>query len=101
MSYKVVNQFSSCPLKNIEKLQEIAFNCYHEHPNKDVFTLEILVATIVNNQSVVYQISPYNDFEIITSVLSPSERAILTGGIKTSEAFESAYSALVKDHSVD
>ncbi|PPA85013.1 hypothetical protein C4A75_09555 [Brevibacillus laterosporus] len=101
LSYKVVNQFSRCPLKNIEKLQEIAFNCYNEHPNKDVFTLEILVATIVNNQSIVYQISPYNDFEIITSVLSPSERAILTGGIKTSEVFESAYSALAKDHSVD
>ena len=89
ISYKIMNQCIKFKNKSIELLQELAI-LYHD---KKSF-LEIVVGTIKNNKTIVYQISSYNDFEIIEKTIKGNDIGLWTGGIRTTECFDFAYQEL-------
>lgn len=88
ISYSIINEFNNSIIKNVDILQAIAKNKYID----DSSFLEILVGVIENNSVVVYQISSYDNFNIIRKTVNDNELGIWTGGLKTQESFDIAVS---------
>ena len=99
---KFLNQCS----KSINDLKNIAKEYYEDYIiNNNIvsetFLLDILIGNIKHKQSIVYQISPYNDFQIIErKILLHNQFGIWTGGIKTRELFNIAHINLVNNKTI-
>lgn len=97
---RVMNLFTTEPSRTLEKLQQIAlaenrdYLARHPAQNKPgKLQLEIVIGKIENGQSIVYSISPQDDHQLRKRVLQDATQyAIWTGGIKTREANEKAFS---------
>jgi hypothetical protein len=53
--------------------------------NKDVYSIELFITKVKNGKSIIYQISEYNNFEIIEHIIDLNNIKILAGGFKTKE----------------
>jgi len=105
LSYTIIEEFKKQPFKDIKTLREIASHYYHVYKINEAcegFDLDILIGEAFNDHTIVYQISPYYNFEIIESVISNTEEvAIITGGIKTQESFDLAYEKLLSQMKIE
>lgn len=89
----IVNEYCKSNL-TIVSLKDIArkkYTNYIKNNDDQSFILDILVGCFENNESVVYQISPYNDFHIVKRNVNNGDIGIWTGGIKTKESFNLTY----------
>lgn len=89
----IVNEYCKSDL-TIVSLKDIArkkYTNYIKNNDDQSFVLDILVGCFENNESVVYQISPYNDFHIVKRNVNNGDIGIWTGGIKTKESFNLTY----------
>lgn len=75
-------------VNNVHRISEIAINETAYSPMNDEYAVEIIVAKVFNNKSIIYQISSYNNFEIIEKVFLEEGMYIYTAGIKTNESLE-------------
>lgn len=80
----------------IQFAQKISIQKYQEYiENKRIkqneFALELVIGVLEDNQSVVYQISPYNNFDIVRRTVEQNQLAIWTGGLKTEIAFKTMH----------
>jgi len=94
IAHTLINKYIDSNIKSVELLRELAIELFD---NK--FMLEIIIGTIKNNKTVVYQISSYNDFEIIERTVKNKEIGLWSGGIRTKECFNIACSELRKGKS--
>ena len=83
---ELMTQYINYKNKSIQTLKELAIELYN---NKDM--LEVIVGGYESGRTVVYQISSYNDFEIVKRNVCGDEIGLWTGGIKTNECFDFAY----------
>jgi hypothetical protein len=97
LSYSIINTYKNSNNYTIDNLYNIIKQKY-----KNEYCLDVLVASIENGLSVLYQISPYNNFEIIKKQIDNSnDFAIWTGGIKTKECYNSAYNYILKRNTIE
>ena len=89
------NDFSIMSLKNW--LVEM-----YPYKNKDktVYDVEILIATFKNNRTVVYQMSQYKNYDIISFEVSDAGVQILSAGIKNAECMSFAENELLNKSDV-
>lgn len=80
-SYSIMLDFYNIEQKTVEKLQEISKT---QIINNNIM-VEILVATIENKIPKLYQISSYNDFNIVELTVNNDELGVWSGGFKTEE----------------
>jgi hypothetical protein len=101
LSEQIMSVFSTSINKTLTNLKNISQFLFNTFDNKDdtSFPVDILVAKFENEVSVVYQLSPYNDFEIIKNIVKEGI-GIWSGGLKTEEVFELALNHLQKGLSV-
>jgi hypothetical protein len=90
LSEKIIDTFKSSNEKSINSLKLITSKLCKHHDIVSSIPIDIIVARIEENQSVVYQISPYNSFEIGSKKVEIDDIGIWTGGLKTEKAFDTA-----------
>lgn len=95
IAHTLINQYINSDSKSIELLKKLAIELFN-----DKFMLEILVGSIKDNKTIVYQISSYNNFEIVEKTVKRNETGLWSGGIKTNECFNSAYEGLIGNKSI-
>lgn len=101
LSYLVMGYYQLDSDKSINALAMIAKELFNIYANSE-FALDIMVCKIQNGKSIVYFISPYNDFKVIKQELNyPDQYAIWTGGIKTKESFDIANQMLLRGSSIN
>lgn len=83
---------------SIEEIRDVAKDYYQLLSNDSM--IDILIGTIVDDKTVLYQISPYNNFEIIERKVNIGEIALWTGGIKTNKSLEKAYDLIKQKNTV-
>lgn len=94
LAHKIITEFKNSRVRNIEMLRIISQKYYKEYINNKIINtennlvLEVIVGTIENNQTVIYQISPYNDFDVIIRKVPKNSIGLWTGGIKTEESYK-------------
>lgn len=92
LSYKIIESFNNSNDKSINYLKTIAEYYYNKYQSKDSdISLDIIVGIVEDNQSIIYQISPYNNFNIIKKQVNYGEIGLWVGGIKTNECYNYAY----------
>jgi len=85
-------------INNLKYIAEYYYNEYIKNNNIPInnFILDIIITTFKNNKSIVYQISPYNNFEIKKSIINNiNDVGIYIAGIKTQEAYNLTYKNLM------
>jgi hypothetical protein len=82
---------------SIENLQQISIDLSKKLKCTE---LDVLMCTYKDNQTVVYQISPYEDFNIIQRKVKIDETAIWTAGIKTEECLDVAYENIINQKNI-
>ena len=89
------NDFSLISLKNwlIEMYP-------YKNKDKTVYDVEILIATFKNNRTVVYQMSQYKNYDIISFEVSDAGVQILSAGIKNTECMSLAENELLNKSGV-
>ena len=89
------NDFSLMSLKNwlIEMYP-------YKNKDKTVYDVEILIATFKNNRTVVYQMSQYKNYDIISFEVSDAGVQILSAGIKNAECMSFAENELLNKSDV-
>lgn len=87
-AYKIIDIYSGSDIKTKENLQYIA-SLYCNNKT----TIEIVMAEInkKENRIDVFQISSYNNFEIIEKKIKKGDLGLFAGGIKVEECFNNAY----------
>lgn len=93
--YSVMEQFQQSRNKSINQLRQIIVQSYAGQ------VIEIVVCKHDGKQTVVYQLSSYNDFvPVIHTNIPQGGINILTAGIKTRESYESAYESILHGRTV-
>lgn len=89
------DDFSLTTLKNwlIEKYP-------YRNNNKTIYDVEILIATFKNNRTVVYQMSQYKNYDIVSFEVSDAGVQILSAGIKNAECMSFAENELLNKSGV-
>ncbi|WP_336779824.1 hypothetical protein [Paenibacillus illinoisensis] len=93
--YSVMEQYQQLLTRNIEQLREVITHSYAGQ------LFEIVVCEHDGIQTVVYQLSSYNDFvPVVHSNIPLGGTNLLTAGIKTKEAYEVAYTNILHGRTV-
>jgi hypothetical protein len=93
----IIKEFNNNTSHTIESLRNIAKSLYNIFPkNKDEINLDIIAGEVINGKSVVYQISPYYNFEIMKKTVTDGI-GLYTGGIKTEDSFNQMYLNLINN----
>ena len=89
------NDFSLMSLKNwlIEMYP-------YKNKDKTVYDVEILIATFKNNRTIVYQMSQYKNYDIVSFEVPDAGVQILSAGIKNSECMSYAEKELLNQSGV-
>lgn len=89
------NDFSLISLKNwlIEMYP-------YKNKDKTVYDVEILIATFKNNRTIVYQMSQYKNYDIVSFEVSDAGVQILSAGIKNAECVSFAENELLNKSGV-
>lgn len=111
LAANVMSEYESKPNRSLESLQEIAHRQCTDYEEKkpeirsrNKLFLDILIAEYDKTRlhTVVYSISPYNDFEIVERILnSPTSVAVWTGGIRAREANDATMDKLERTSNID
>lgn len=97
LSSEIVDKIKKYNTDDVNEIKAIAKSSYNNFDNTDEFTIDIALAKVYKGKSIVYQISPYNNFEIVEYIVDkPSDIGIVSGGIKTDEVFNTAYEKIKK-----
>jgi len=94
IAHTLIDKYIDSSIRSVELLKALAIELFD-----DKFMLEIIIGVIKNNKTIVYQISSYNSFEIIKRTVKNKEIGLWSGGIRTKESFNIAYSELKKGKS--
>ena len=90
ITYEIIETFKQQEDKTINKLRDLAIR--HSSSNG---MIEIMVGIVDDNFSCVYQISSYNNFEIVKHIVTDlSDIGLWTGGFKTKECYKLAHEGL-------
>ncbi|WP_339797871.1 hypothetical protein MKY19_22755 [Paenibacillus sp. FSL R5-0744] len=93
--YNLVEKFSKEEVKDAAVIRKLLITSH----NGEV--VDILLCEFKDNKSVVYQVSPYNDFEIVCfSDIPIGGVNVVTAEIKTKESYKLAYENLLHGKSV-
>ncbi|MEK3749011.1 hypothetical protein NYE25_12260 [Paenibacillus sp. FSL E2-8871] len=93
--YDLVEEFSKEKFKDATVIRNLLIT---SHNGEEV---DILLCEFKDNKSFVYQVSPYNDFEIVCfSDIPIGGVNVVTAGIKTKESYNLAYENLLEGKSV-
>jgi len=93
--YNLVGEFLKEEVRDASVIRNLLIA---SHDGEEV---DILLCEVTENKSFVYQISPYNDFEIVCFTDIPIGGVnVVTAGIKTKESHDLAYENLLQGRSV-
>lgn len=93
--YSVINIFSSQRNKNIHTLKKILLDSYKDE------SIEVVIGEYKDNKTCLYQLSPYNNFEIVTYTDLPIGGVnIVTAGIRTKESYDSVCNSITTGKSI-
>jgi hypothetical protein len=110
LSGEIMRNFSELEDRSLKSLQAVVSSLYKEYVNKNPeqykpgvsLCLDVLIGKIVDGCSVVYSISPHDNFEIVPRVLeNAGQFAIWSGGIRVEESRNAAYSLFSQTLNVD
>ena len=101
---KVVQHISSIYCRNdfsLISLKNWLIEMYpYENKDKTVYDVEILIATFKNNRTIVYQMSQYKNYDIVSFEVSDAGVQILSAGIKNAECMSFAENELLNKSDV-
>ena len=101
---KVVQHISSIYCRNdfsLISLKNWLIEMYpYENKDKTVYDVEILIATFKNNSTIVYQMSQYKNYDIVSFEVSDAGVQILSAGIKNAECMSFAENELLNKSGV-
>lgn len=101
---KVVQHISSIYCRNdfsLISLKNWLIEMYpYENKDKTVYDVEILIATFKNNKTIVYQMSQYKNYDIVSFEVSDVGVQILSAGIKNAECMSFAENELLNKSGV-
>lgn len=101
---KVVQHISSIYCRNdfsLISLKNWLIKMYpYKNKDKTVYDVEILIATFKNNRTIVYQMSQYKNYDIVTFEVSDAGVQILSAGIKNAECASFAENELLNKSGV-
>lgn len=101
---KVVQHISSIYCRNdfsLISLKNWLIEMYpYENKDKTVYDVEILIATFKNNKTIVYQMSQYKNYDIVSFEVSDAGVQILSAGIKNTECMSFAENELLNKSGV-
>ena len=101
---KVVQHISSIYCRNdfsLISLKNWLIEMYpYKNKDKTVYDVEILIATFKNNRTVVYQMSQYKNYDIVSFEVSDAGVQILSAGIKNAECMSFAENELLNKSDV-
>lgn len=101
---KVVQYISSIYCRNdfsLISLKNWLIEMYpYENKDKTVYDVEILIATFKNNRTIVYQMSQYKNYDIVSFEVSDAGVQILSAGIKNAECMSFAENELLNKSGV-
>ena len=101
---KVVQHISSIYCRNdfsLISLKNWLIEMYpYENKDKTVYDVEILIATFKNNRTIVYQMSQYKNYDIVSFEVSDACVQILSAGIKNAECMSFAENELLNKSGV-
>ncbi|NOJ71408.1 hypothetical protein [Paenibacillus alvei] len=106
LAYEIMRQFMAEPNRSLEKLEAIAQKNVKEYGERcdakeEQFMIDILAGKFENGRTAVYSVSPEDGYKLRVRVLdNPNNFAVWTGGIKTREANEKAFSTFTKTMNV-
>ena len=80
---KHVIEYLKQNINDLISVSEFLKKTYSE--KKEVYSVELLIAKINNGASEVYQLSEYNNFDILIHEISLGNTKVLSGGLKTEE----------------
>ena len=72
----------------------------YKNKDKTVYDVEILIATFINNRTIVYQMSQYKNYDIVSFEVPDAGVQILSAGIKNSECMSYAEKELLNQSGV-
>lgn len=101
---KVVQHISSVYCRNdfsLISLKNWLIEMYpYKNKDKTVYDVEILIATFKNNRTIVYQMSQYKNYDIVSFEVSDAGVQILSAGIKNAECVSFAENELLNKSGV-
>ena len=101
---KVVQHISSIYCRNdfsLISLKNWLIEMYpYKNKDKTVYDVEILIATFKNNRTIVYQMSQYKNYDIVSFEVSDAGVQILSAGIKNAECMSFAENELLNKSGV-
>ena len=101
---KVVQHISSIYCRNdfsLISLKNWLIEMYpYKNKDKTVYDVEILIATFKNNRTIVYQMSQYKNYDIVSFEVSDVGVQILSAGIKNAECMSFAENELLNKSGV-
>ena len=101
---KVVQHISSIYCRNdfsLISLKNWLIEMYpYKNKDKTVYDVEILIATFKNNRTIVYQMSQYKNYDIVSFEVSDVGVQILSAGIKNTECISFAENELLNKSGV-
>lgn len=93
--YRVMNMFSSHKTKNVYSLKEILLDTHQDE------IVDVVIGEYKENKTWLYQLSPYNNFEIVTYTDIPEGSTnVVTAGIRTIESYNSVCNSISARKSV-
>lgn len=72
----------------------------HKYNNKTIFDVEILICTVKNNETVVFQMSQYNNYKLIVHKAPQKGIQILSAGIKNKDCISFAEKELLRNSGI-
>ena len=72
----------------------------YKNNDKTIYDVEILIATFINNRTIVYQMSQYKNYDIVSFEVPDAGVQILSAGIKNSECISYAEKELLNQSGV-
>ncbi|WP_206110253.1 hypothetical protein [Paenibacillus aquistagni] len=93
--YRVMDLFSSQKTKSVHSLREILLETYQDE------SVDVVIGEYKENKTWLYQLSPYNNFDIVTYTDIPKGGVnIITAGIRTKESYHSVCNGISTGKSI-
>ncbi|MCB2354469.1 hypothetical protein [Clostridium estertheticum] len=98
LSYSLMDNFIKGKDHSVEKLRDMNKEYCLKFDSKEI---DILICSMLNNKTIVYQISPYEDFKIIIKRAEVGNISTWVGGVKSQECSDSACESLENQMKVE
>lgn len=91
LTYSLMDDFIKGNDHSVEKIRDMSEEYCTKFDSKEI---EILICSMLDNETIVYQISPYEDFKIIIKRGVKESISMWVGGVKSQECSDSASESL-------